>query len=169
MKNKIQQVICEDIDGKTHKVSVDKLTFRPAVYGVIIKDKKILLSKQWDGYDFPGGGIDLGEETDKALMREIKEETGLDVEIGQILYCDNSFFKLPFKGNFVHSIHMYYECHVIGGKISIEFLDEQEKKYASEAEWVSLDKIDKIKIYSSSDARTVLKKLEKKYRQGLSF
>lgn len=158
MNNKNKQVRCEDIEGKTYKVSTDELTFRPAVYGIIIKDKKILLSKQWDGYDFPGGGIDLGEETDSALIREVKEETGLDVKIGQILHCNNSFFKLPFKGDFVHSIHMYYECHIIGGKISTEFLDEYEKKYASEAEWVDLSKINEIKIYSSLDAKKVLEK-----------
>lgn len=159
MKNKIDFVICEDIEGNKYKVSTSDLTFRPAVYGIIIKGKKILLSKQWDGYDFPGGGIELGEDTQRALIREVKEETGMDVNPSKIQYCSNSFFKLPFKGNFVHSIHMYYQCDVIGGDLSTDFFDANEVKYADHPEWVDLDQIPNIKIYSSVDAIKVLKGL----------
>ena len=151
MSDKTKTVICEDIEGKTYVVKASELSFRPAVYGVIIKDGKILLSKQWDGYDFPGGGIELGENTPEALVREVKEETGLEVAAGDIVHCNNSFFKLPFKGNFVHSIHMYYECTVIGGELSTQFFDEHEKQYASQAEWVELSEIGKIKMYGSCD------------------
>ena len=158
MKTPIEQVTCEDIKGKTYQVSTSKLTFRPAVYGVIVKGGKILMSKQWDGYDFPGGGIELGEPTKNALIREVKEETGIDVEIGKILHCEHSFFKLPFKGNFVHSIHMYYECQMIGGELSAEFLDEQEKQYADKPEWISLSDIEQVKIYSSGNVSDVLEK-----------
>ncbi len=153
-------VTCFDIEGKTYHVSVDKLTFRPAVYGVIIKDRKILLSKQWDGYDFPGGGINLGEPIESALIREVKEETGVEVKIGKIIHCDYSFFKLPFKGNFVHSIHLYYECRIVNGKLSTDFLDTQEKQYADKPEWVELNKVNEVKIYSSTDAGKILKALE---------
>jgi 8-oxo-dGTP pyrophosphatase MutT (NUDIX family) len=150
------QVICEDVKGNKYPVNIDQLAFRPAVYGVIIQDGKILLSKQWDGYDFPGGGIELGEGTLVALKREVKEETGFDVKIGEIIYADNSFFKTPFENKFVHSIHLYYECKIIGGEITTEFFDKDEKNYASEAEWVDLAKIGQIKIYSSVGAKKIL-------------
>ena len=159
MKNKITKVTCQDIEGKKYEISPDELSFRPAVYGVIIKDEKILLAREWDGYDFPGGAIELGENTEDALVREVKEETGLNVDVDQLLYCNNAFFKLPFKGNFVHSIHMYYKCTFIGGELSTEFFDEQEKIYSSKAEWVELKKIPKIKFYSSVDAMKVLQNL----------
>lgn len=159
MKNKINFVTCEDIEGNKFEVKISDLIFRPAVYGIIIKDKKILLSKQWDGYDFPGGGIELGEDTQDALVREVKEETGMDVKPLKIQYCSNSFFKLPFKGNFVHSIHMYYQCEVTGGELSMEFFDENEVRYADHPEWVDLDQVPKIKIYSSVDATKVLQGL----------
>ncbi|PIR62417.1 MAG: NUDIX hydrolase [Candidatus Pacebacteria bacterium CG10_big_fil_rev_8_21_14_0_10_42_12] len=149
-------ITCEDIEGKTFEVSSDELTFRPAVYGVIIQEDKILLSKQWNGYNFPGGGIELGENTEDALKREVKEETGIEISVGKILHCQNSFFKLPFKGNFVHSIHVFYECKVIGGELSTKYLDENEKKYAEMAEWVPLTKIPDLKIFSSVDAKKVL-------------
>jgi 8-oxo-dGTP diphosphatase len=161
-KSSIQNVICEDVKGKTYTVPSSELSFRPAVYAIIIKDSKILLFKCWDGYDFPGGGIDLGEPTEAALIREVKEETGLDVKVGQIVHCNNSFFKLPFKGNFVHSIHMYYQCQIVGGELSTAFFAEQEKKYASKAEWVDLDGFKDLKIYSSIDANQVLNAYLKK-------
>lgn len=156
MKKSQNTVICEDIEGKTYKVPIDQLTFRPAVYGVIIENEKILLSKQWDGYDFPGGGIELGEATEDALIREVKEETGLSVKMGKILHAEHSFFKLPFHGNYVHSIHLYYECKTISGKLSTNFLDDNERKYAQMPEWLALGELENVKIYSSGDYRKVL-------------
>ena len=50
-----------DKDGGTYEVPLSDLIWRPTAYAIIIQDGKILLSPQWDGYDLPGGGIDLGE------------------------------------------------------------------------------------------------------------
>ena len=52
-----KNVICRDLDKREFAVSSDKLVFRPSVYGILIENSKVLLPKQWDGYDFPGGGI----------------------------------------------------------------------------------------------------------------
>jgi len=156
MKTSPQIVTCKDIEGNTYQVSANELAFRPAVYAVIIKDGQILMSKQWDGYDFPGGGIELGEPTESALIREVKEETGVDITVKKILHCSNSFFKLPFKGTFVHSIHLYYQCQIVGGELSTEFLNEQEKQYVGRPEWLELNKIRNVKIYTSADVDKLL-------------
>lgn len=79
----MQKITCRTIDGKTQEVDAGDLAFRPSVYSVAIRDGKVLLSPQWDGYDFPGGGVELGEAIDEAFRREIKEETGLDAERGK--------------------------------------------------------------------------------------
>lgn len=57
---------------------------RVGSYGLIIKDKKIaLIKKARGGYKgllaIPGGGIEHGESPEDALVREIKEEAGVDV------------------------------------------------------------------------------------------
>lgn len=157
MKASPYPVTCNDIEGNTFEVMSDKLVFRPAVYGVIIQDDKILLSKQWNGYDFPGGGIEPGERITEALTREVKEETGIEVKPSRILHVSDSFFKLPYKGTYVQSIHLYYECEVMGGELSTDFFDDQEKQYADQPEWVSLSEVKKIKIYSSGDVSEILK------------
>jgi ADP-ribose pyrophosphatase YjhB (NUDIX family) len=158
MNNK--KVICHDIEGKTYEVAANELTFRPSVYAIIIENDQVLLSRQWDGYDFPGGGVELGETLTEALKREVKEETGMEVSVEKVIHCQESFFKLPFKGNFVHSIHMYFACKVTGGKLSAEFLDEQEKKYSQIARWVNVQELPKVKMYSSTDSQEILQKYQ---------
>lgn len=152
-----KKVICSDVDGNKEEVSAKDLSFRPSAYGITIKDGKVLLFKQWDGYDFPGGGIDLGEEIKEGLKREVKEETGLDVSVGKVVACENSFFKTPFENRLVHSILMYYLCEVTGGELSKANLDQYEKTYADMPEWVGLDKIEKVKFYNSVNSVKIIK------------
>jgi len=153
-----KKIICTDINGNKTNVSPSKLSFRPAIYGIIIENEKILLSRQWDGYDFPGGGIEIGETITDALRREIKEETGLDVQIGKIISCENSFFKMPHnEDNFVHSVHIYYLCKRISGEITIKNFDEYEKKYANMPEWIGLETIEKIKFCNSVDSIRIIR------------
>ena len=75
MDNKLKIIKCRNVHGKESDAPIDKFKFRPSVYGVLIEDDKILLSRQWDGYDFPGGGIELDETIEEALRREFIEET----------------------------------------------------------------------------------------------
>ncbi|HIP49912.1 MAG TPA: NUDIX domain-containing protein [Candidatus Pacebacteria bacterium] len=154
----MKKVTYEDINGDTGEVDVDKLYFRPSVYGVLIEDSKILLSKQWDGYDFPGGGIDIHETIEEGLMREFWEETGLKIKSGKVVACETSFFKLPHVDDeYCNSILMYYLCKRVSGELSIENFDEHEKGYADMPEWISLDDLEKIKFYNSIDSIKIIK------------
>jgi 8-oxo-dGTP diphosphatase len=62
----------------------------PVVTGLIKKDGRILLGKRPKGnslagqWEFPGGKIELGESPEQALHRELREEIGIDAEIGKI-------------------------------------------------------------------------------------
>lgn len=151
-----KQVTCVDKDGNKFIVPVSELVMRPSVYGVIIEDGTVLLVRQWDGYDFPGGGIDTGETIQDALVREVKEESGLDVLTRDIIACENSFFKTD-KGVYIHSILLYYRCEVVGGELSIDGIDENEKAYVHDLpEWIPIDNLDTIKFYNSVDSLKVI-------------
>ncbi|MCA9332986.1 NUDIX domain-containing protein [Candidatus Saccharibacteria bacterium] len=152
-------VTCLDIDGNEYEIPVNKLQWRPSAYGVIIKDGKVLLSKQFGSkYDLPGGGVDLGELPENTTIREVKEETGIDVVSPKFLGLENSFFHAKHASeNSYQSILIYYACDLSGGELSTDGFDEYEKAYADMAEWVSLDTIDTIEIASTVDFRPYIK------------
>ncbi len=152
----MKQVICKDITGATFTVSSDKLSFRPSVYGIIIKNNQVLLSKQWSGYNFPGGGIELGETIEEALIREVKEETGFDIKVGKLVTCTHCFFKFPDQDIFVQSILIYYLCEVIGGTASLEYLEDYEKSQIEHPEWLDINNAKKAKFYSTVDCHKIL-------------
>lgn len=63
------------------------------VTGVLIEDKSILLLDQnttmHRSWSLPGGKVELDESLETAILREMKEETGLEVSLGDLLYvCD---------------------------------------------------------------------------------
>lgn len=157
MNNKQYPVKCLDIKGEVWEVPASKLSFRPSVYGVIIENGKILLSPQWDGYDFPGGAIEVDETIEQALIREVKEETGLDAETGELITCESSFFKLPNSEKYVNSILIYFSCKITGGEISETGLMEDEKNYVKKAEWVELERVGDIRFYNSVDSKKIIK------------
>ena len=86
------------------------------VTGVVIEDGRILLLNQdtdtGRSWSLPGGKVEEGEPLATALVREMREETGLDVELGRLLYiCDH----LP--GNGTHVVHLTFEARRTGGTV----------------------------------------------------
>lgn len=54
-----------------------------SIKGVVIHDGRVLLLRNGRGeWDLPGGRPDPGEDFPAALKREVREETGLDVDVG---------------------------------------------------------------------------------------
>jgi 8-oxo-dGTP diphosphatase len=55
--------------------------------GVVIQDGRLLLQQREDfrTWGLPGGGLEPGEYLPEAVQREVREETGLDVEVGELL------------------------------------------------------------------------------------
>jgi 8-oxo-dGTP diphosphatase len=151
-----QSVTCLDIHKQPHQTTTDQLIWRPSVYGVIIQDNKVLLSKQWDGYDFPGGGIERGETIETALVREVKEETGLTVMVSKLITAKDSFY-YSSKGNHYQAIMLYYHCNVISGELTTQYFDEYEKQYAGMPEWIDLTNKEAINFISTADCHDVLR------------
>lgn len=105
-------IICRSITGRQVEIPVNKLVFRNSVYGIVIHRKQILLvrTKTTGHYAFPGGGIQVGEPIKHALTREIHEETGIQVQIGDLLHFEEDFFYYDPGDIAFHSFLFFYEC-----------------------------------------------------------
>lgn len=61
------------------------------VAGVLVEDGRVLLSRRKAGshlegmWEFPGGKVDAGESPTEALVRELREELGIEVIVDDIL------------------------------------------------------------------------------------
>ena len=109
--------------------------------GVCVKDGKVLLCYPKDrSYAYlPGGHIEFGETGREALVREMKEETGLDATAGELLgVVESSFVQ---KGEKHCEINLIYEMKVRGC--------EGEKVRSCE-DWICFDWVGCDKIGSSN-------------------
>jgi len=87
------------------------------VYGVLIDPNNgLLVSDEFIRGDYftklPGGGLEFGEGTRNCLVREFKEETGLDITVGNHIYTTDFYQPSAFRaGDQILSI--YYYVHPI--------------------------------------------------------
>ena len=96
--------------------------------GCIFNDRgEVLLQRRGDcdQWGFPGGTVELGETPQMAAVREVKEETGLDVEVGDLIGIYTDFDVVCSNGDQFQSILIAYELTVTGGEL---FCDQQETK-----------------------------------------
>ena len=65
--------------------------------GVVISDKdEVLMVKTYNaGWVFPGGQVEVGENVIDAVKREIMEETGIDVDVGEVFCISSNTGKYP--------------------------------------------------------------------------
>lgn len=152
-----KKVICHNAEGEEKEVDSDELYFRPSIYGILIEGDKVLLSRQYNGYDWPGGGMDKHETIEEALKREYWEEAGLEVKMGELVHCGSSFYERA-NGEYINSLVVYYLVEKIGGEIGVKAADELEKEYIGEPEWVEINKIKDAKFYNPVDNVELVKK-----------
>lgn len=120
---------------------------RLAAYAVIVVEDRILLS-WWNGeghsdpaWSLPGGGVDLPETTEAGAVREVLEETGLDVELAEVLTVD-SYVRDPGQrridtDRWVRFLRIVYAARVVGGTLGTLEVGGS----TDHAAWVGLDEV----------------------------
>jgi len=158
MEKENKNVICLDKDGNKTEVKSSELSYRPSVYGIVLKGDEILLVPQWNGHDFPGGGMEIYETVEETLIREVWEETGYKVKPKNFVGCFDSFWTHPESGKHLHAILIYYVCEVVSGEISTKNLTDFEKQFGGKAEWLPLKELSNIIFRNSVDSKSLVEK-----------
>lgn len=125
---------------------------------IIIKDNKILLihrRKPGEEYwVFPGGGVEDTETTKEAVIREVKEETNLDV-----LTCNLAFMAFNEASK---KEEPFFECEVNEG--TPEIVGEEKGRNTLNnwynLEWISINDITTINLVPLEAARHVIEKYQ---------
>jgi mutator protein MutT len=127
---------------------------QPATAALIEKDGKILLALRKPGkhmgpkWELPGGKVNPGEDPEQTLRRELKEELGIDAQIGQYLGS------IRFRGRRLSlQIHLYRVSRIAGSFV----LREHE-----EIRWVEPQQIEGYDLVDSD------RKLIRRFRASLT-
>src|ERR1700730_434464 len=89
----------------------DLAHFRIGVSALIFDQQRILLAHRRDinWWNLPGGGMEVGETVEEALHREVREETGLEIDIEYLV----GVYSKPQKQEVV----LTFRCHSTGGTL----------------------------------------------------
>ena len=125
--------------------------FNMRAVGVIINDNKILVYQN-DGYPYkclPGGRVQFGETVESAVLREIKEEIGIDGPIIRPLSLNQAFFTEDVEKTKFHELCFYFLI-----KLPEEFIQKhldafqtKEGEKTHRFEWLNFKDIQNAYIY----------------------
>jgi len=91
--------------------------FNIRVYGLLVHNHQLLVVDEiFTGQSitkFPGGGLEFGEGTRDCLKREMKEETGLDVVVGDHFYTTDFFQQSVFHRHPMQVLSIYYKLSLM--------------------------------------------------------
>ncbi|WP_236687194.1 NUDIX hydrolase [Ornithinibacillus californiensis] len=111
------------------------------VYGIYQEGNRLLVINKGGGpyknrFDLPGGSLEEGESLSDAMVREFKEETGLDIEIVEQIGVTDFLFPSNWRDfTDVHHIAVFYIVKKIGGEITVPEAFEGQDSLG--AEWVT--------------------------------
>ena len=119
--DKIKTLFCNESGYQTPKLDTR---------AVIFEDEKILLVREKNGlWSLPGGWVDVLESIESNTIKEVKEESGLDVITKRVIAIqDRNKHNNPLYPYGVCKV--FVECEVIGGEF-IENIETTEIKYFS--------------------------------------
>lgn len=123
---------------------------RTSAKAVIVKKGSVLLIKRSSNnetwYTLPGGGQDKFETLETALRREVREETGHEIRVGELMFVgeyigrNHEFAKDDFD---IHQIDLHFFCEPSGEPGEITVPDNSQ----TGVEWVDIANFSETPLY----------------------
>ncbi|MEV5927646.1 NUDIX domain-containing protein [Streptomyces cellulosae] len=111
---------------------------------------RILLQRRRDNglWALPGGGMDMNDSLPGTAVREVKEETGLDVEVTGLVgtYTDPRHVIAYSDGEVRRQFNVCFRARVVGGELAIS--DE-----STELRWVAPSEVDDLPMHHTQRLR----------------
>jgi|TARA_Y100001937_G_C6907416_1_gene236065 colanic acid biosynthesis protein WcaH len=120
--NFIPQNLYDKIIDSIPIVCVDGIIENDSGVLLLLRDNEPEKNKWW----FPGGRLLKGEKLEEAIIRKVKEETGLICEVIEMLDITQTNFKTGPSNIPVHTINVCFTLKIKNGKLS---LNNEHKKW----------------------------------------
>lgn len=147
-------------DSETSTPGKQVITACAFIHTTVNYVPKVFLAKRADTkkflpgvYELPGGHIDFGEEIEIGLKREIFEEFGINVSLGDPFYVFD--YKNPVKGS--HSVEVIYFAKFVDAIEKIVLNPEDH----SRCDWFAEDEIEKALTYGKQNEDEEIKAIMK--------
>ena len=110
--------------------------------GILIEDGRILVVKQEVSeqrhWSLPGGKLEYGETIEQCLVREVKEETGIDIKVKDMLYVTDRFRHMNN-----HVVHISFLVERMGKKPKAMAWKHKDEKMVREVKMIPLEELTK--------------------------
>ncbi|PGL71651.1 NUDIX hydrolase [Bacillus sp. AFS055030] len=116
------------------------------IYDEVTKNV-LMVQNENEVWTLPGGAVEENETLKQAAVREAFEETGLVVEIGNIIAINEAFF--PERGH--HAILFTFSAKIIGGDLVISHEEE-----ILQVKWIDLQTANELMPYHKAGIEKLL-------------
>ncbi|HEX2033966.1 MAG TPA: NUDIX domain-containing protein [Chloroflexota bacterium] len=125
---------------------------RVAAKAVIIQDGKLLVTENVDDdghwYILPGGGQEHGETLPQALRRECREELGVEVDVGELLYVRDYIgrhHEYAATDGEEHALELMFACTVRPGQVPGNGTNPDQRQVG--VAWLPVAELDGYRLY----------------------